>query len=351
MAAQEPNSVHVFVSYSHNDRRWLDRLQIHLMPLMKDYELDLWDDTRIRPGSRWRDEIRDAVKKANAAVLLISADFLASEFIRTNELPPLLKSAEEEGALILPVIVSPSLFLRNPQLSQFQTINNPSTPLISASDGERETAFVRVAEALLERLASAGVRAIQSTTTAKVVHAENFLEHSTWILTPRIGDWILDEQNGRILGAGMRAYLLSRDEYGDAPFSILTTLKFTNFTYGTTKQTPGMNAGIIFGWKIEKEASRYYNVLLTGSELLVERIGFKGGSESGDYEHITEPVPLMIENGKPYTFQIDVKDKIDIAVNGRTILSLERPTGALGRVGLRPWRSQMECTGFRVESL
>ncbi len=47
MAAQEPNSVHVFVSYSHNDRRWLDRLQIHLMPLMKDYELDLSDDAEL----------------------------------------------------------------------------------------------------------------------------------------------------------------------------------------------------------------------------------------------------------------------------------------------------------------
>ncbi len=88
------NRVHVFVSYSHKDERWLERLQTHLAPLTQDYDLDLWDDTRLRPGSKWQEEIRNAVDKANAAVLIISADFLASEFVRTNELPPLLKAAE-----------------------------------------------------------------------------------------------------------------------------------------------------------------------------------------------------------------------------------------------------------------
>src|ERR1700680_3258867 len=108
--------------------------------------------------TRGSDQVRNGVKKfkrlsnkANAAVLIVSADFLASEFIRTNELPPLLKAAEEEGALILPIIASPSLFLRNTELSQFQAVNNPSAPLISATEGEQEAVFVRVAEELLER--------------------------------------------------------------------------------------------------------------------------------------------------------------------------------------------------------
>ncbi len=104
------NRDQVFVSYSHRDREWLERLQIHLRPLVRDRRLDLWADTRLQPGDRWREEIGDAVNRAKAAILLISADFLASDFIDRDELPPLLRAAEKHGCLILPVIVGPSLF-------------------------------------------------------------------------------------------------------------------------------------------------------------------------------------------------------------------------------------------------
>ena len=111
MAQGDDARVSVFVSYSHTDRRWLERPKVHLMPLARRYDRDLWEDTRLRPGARWKDEIRSAVEKADAAVLIISANFLASEFIHNNELPPLLKAAEEEGTLIISIIANPSLFL------------------------------------------------------------------------------------------------------------------------------------------------------------------------------------------------------------------------------------------------
>ncbi len=108
-----------------------------------------------------------------------------------------------------------------------------------------------------------------------------------------------------------------------------------------------MNAGILFGWKAEKESHRYYNILLTGSELSVERVGFKGGSEGRDFEHITEPVSLPIESGKSYAFEVKLDaNRIEINVNGKCVQSLDRPTGVVGRVGLRPWRSKMDCTMF-----
>ena len=74
------------MSYSHEDRPWLERLRVHLRPLERAGLVDLWDDRRIKPGTRWRDEIRNAMAEARIAVLLVSADFLASDFIASNEL-------------------------------------------------------------------------------------------------------------------------------------------------------------------------------------------------------------------------------------------------------------------------
>ena len=95
----------VFISYSHKDRPWLDRLQVFLRPLERDGLIERWDDTRLRAGDGWHDEIRSAIASARVVVLLISADFLASDFIEREELPPLLAQAKQQGARIIPVII------------------------------------------------------------------------------------------------------------------------------------------------------------------------------------------------------------------------------------------------------
>ena len=101
------DSLKVFVSYSHRDAKALERLQTHLKPLVRDGELDLWDDTRIRAGDVWRAEIDGALASVAAAVLLVSADFLASDFIHENELPPIFKAWEQRGIKVYWVLLSP----------------------------------------------------------------------------------------------------------------------------------------------------------------------------------------------------------------------------------------------------
>ena len=128
----------LFISYSHKDKKWLERLRVFLKPSNRAGLVEWWDDTKLTPGSKWREEIRKAVNSAKVAVLLISADFFASDFIAEYELPPLLDAAENEGAKILPVIVGPSRFKRDKSLSEFQAVNDPSRPLIKMTKVEQE---------------------------------------------------------------------------------------------------------------------------------------------------------------------------------------------------------------------
>jgi len=135
----------VFVSYCHCNKRWLQRLRVHLTPLERQGVLDIWDDTRIHTGDRWHDEIDQAIERAAASILLISADFLASDFINVHELPKLLRRAERAGARILPIIVEPCELSVHPVLSSFQALNSPRQPLATMSRAEAEQIWVRAA--------------------------------------------------------------------------------------------------------------------------------------------------------------------------------------------------------------
>jgi hypothetical protein len=142
----------VFISYSHKDKRWLQRLLVHLKPLERQGVLDIWEDSRIKPGAPWREEIRKALEAARLAVLLISADFLASDFIMSDELPTLLRSAEEGGTIVIPLIVAPSRFGRTTSVSRFQAINSPDLPLTRLAAYQREELLVRLANSIEEAL-------------------------------------------------------------------------------------------------------------------------------------------------------------------------------------------------------
>ena len=139
----------VFISYSHKDEKWLNRVQVHLKGL-RHLEIDTqaWDDTQIQSGDRWYREIKDALAKAQAAILLISADLLASDFIAKEELPELLHAEEHDGLTILPVIVKPSVFNKT-KLGQFQAVNDPSKPLSALSEFEQEQVLATLTERIM----------------------------------------------------------------------------------------------------------------------------------------------------------------------------------------------------------
>jgi internalin A len=133
----------VFISYSHDDGRWLKELQTHLEPYVRHTMIVVWDDTMIRPGAIWKDSIRQALASAKVAVLLVSPAFLASKFIAERELPPLLEAAKSEGTAILWVPVRPSSYEVTP-IAEYQAAHSPERPLASLSPAARDKALVKI---------------------------------------------------------------------------------------------------------------------------------------------------------------------------------------------------------------
>ncbi|MGH3792272.1 MAG: toll/interleukin-1 receptor domain-containing protein [Pseudonocardiaceae bacterium] len=91
----------IFVSYSHHDAVWAQRFRKVLKPLVRSKRLWLWVDTDIPVGDQWHPDIRRAIGRSSVALLLVSADFLDSDFIMDEELPALIR----QGVWLAPVLV------------------------------------------------------------------------------------------------------------------------------------------------------------------------------------------------------------------------------------------------------
>jgi internalin A len=141
----QPARDQVFISYSHKDKKWRDDLDTHLKPYLRGSSIVSWSDQQIAPGSEWFREIQSALANSKVAVLLVSPDFLASDFIYEHELGPLLKEAEQGGVKILWVPVRDSAY-KQTQLKNYQAVLDPGKPLAGMNRARRDQAWIRICE-------------------------------------------------------------------------------------------------------------------------------------------------------------------------------------------------------------
>jgi hypothetical protein len=109
----------LFVSYSHRDDEWLERLKLHLALLERRGIVHIWSDTRIRVGEQWEAEIESALTESRAAVLMITPAFLASDYIWEKEMPHILRH-HLAGMLVFPLITKPCAWRIATELAEFQ---------------------------------------------------------------------------------------------------------------------------------------------------------------------------------------------------------------------------------------
>jgi len=138
----------VFLSYSHKDEIWKDRLKTHLGAV----SLDTWDDRRIKAGADWLERIQTAMACARVAVLLVSADFLVSKFVLEEEIPKLLARREEEGLVVIPVIVRACAWQEIDWLRKIQARPLNGRPLADFRGNGRDSEMANITREILSLL-------------------------------------------------------------------------------------------------------------------------------------------------------------------------------------------------------
>src|SRR3954452_17283866 len=87
--------VKIFFCYAHEDEPLLNKLELHLRPLQRQGLIDVWHDRDISAGTEWEREISEQLNTAQIILLLVSPDFMASDYCYSVEMKRALERHEQ----------------------------------------------------------------------------------------------------------------------------------------------------------------------------------------------------------------------------------------------------------------
>jgi hypothetical protein len=139
----------VFISYSHKDTKWLDVVKEQLAVLEAEGLVSLCEDTQLAVGESWLEQLNEMMLTARLGLLLISAPFLSSKFVRQEEVPRLFDRHQEWGMKIYPLLVRPCPWENVAWLARLQLrpqdTKGRAKPLSTFEGPARELVLVSVA--------------------------------------------------------------------------------------------------------------------------------------------------------------------------------------------------------------
>ena len=140
-----------FISYSHKDEALLEKLHSHLSGLRRQELLHTWTDREIHAGGDIDNSIKDALDKADLYLLLISADFINSDYCYNNEFSAAIDRAGKGKAKIIPIILRDCDWMI-PQLKRFKALPKDGKPILSPHWHDADAGFADVAKSLRKLL-------------------------------------------------------------------------------------------------------------------------------------------------------------------------------------------------------
>lgn len=142
------DGITLFYSYSHRDQDLRDELEKHLSALIRSGTITGWHDRRIDPGAEWSREIDEHVGSAEIILLLISSDFIASDYCHNVEMRRALERHSAGNARVIPIILRP-VDWKGTGFSHLQALPQDAKPVTTWDN--LDEAFRNIAE---------GVRAV-----------------------------------------------------------------------------------------------------------------------------------------------------------------------------------------------
>ncbi len=133
-------SVELFISYSHRDEELRQQLDKHLASLKRQKVIEAWHDRKIEAGMEWAKQIDDNLNKADIILLLISPDFILSNYCFEIEMEQAIKRHESGEAILVPIILEPCDWTWLP-FSKYQAFPKNAKPI---------TTWTNTNEALLD---------------------------------------------------------------------------------------------------------------------------------------------------------------------------------------------------------
>ena len=143
----------LFVSYSRKDKEQLDELVKYLRPLVDAGKVAPWTDRLIEIGTAWDPAIRESLQSADIILLLVSSDFLDTEYISSFELVDAKRRHEENAAVVIPILLS-HCYHANYWFSEIQGLPEGFVPLSDAEakgKNEKSRAYTHVVNKIAER--------------------------------------------------------------------------------------------------------------------------------------------------------------------------------------------------------
>jgi hypothetical protein len=134
--------VEVFYSYAHEDEAFCDNLQKHLTLLRRQGLITAWHNRHILPGADWAQAIDEHLERASVILLLISADFLASDYCYGLEMQRSLQRHQANEARVIPILLRPLDWDKAP-FAHLQALPTNAKPITTWSN--RDAAFTDVA--------------------------------------------------------------------------------------------------------------------------------------------------------------------------------------------------------------
>ncbi len=142
--------VKIFFCYAHEDEALLNKLKAHLRPLQRQGLIDVWHDRDIYAGMEWEQEINRHLKEAQIILLLISPDFMDSDYCYGIEMTRAMERHYHREARVIPVILRPVYW--QGILGGLQALPIDGTPVMDSSWHTLDEAFLNITKAMLEAI-------------------------------------------------------------------------------------------------------------------------------------------------------------------------------------------------------